>query len=81
MITIEQIISMIQTALPDATVRVESEDLHHFEALVVSASFAGKRPVQRQRLVYAALEEPLLSGRLHALALKTVTPEEYTGTE
>jgi acid stress-induced BolA-like protein IbaG/YrbA len=79
MITIEQVKSMIQAALPDAKVQIESDDLHHFDALVISASFAGQRPVQRQRQVYAALNEPLTSGRLHALALKTFTPEEYTG--
>lgn len=79
MITIEQIKSMIQAALPDAQVHVDSADMHHFEAVVVSPSFAGKRPVQRQQLVYGALEELLTSGRLHALALKTLTPEEQTG--
>jgi acid stress-induced BolA-like protein IbaG/YrbA len=79
MITIEQVKSMIQASIADAQVQVKSDDLHHFEAIVISSSFAGKRPVQRQQQVYAALEEPLLSGRLHALALKTFTPEEYTG--
>jgi len=79
MITVEQVKSMIEGALPDATVQVDSDDLHHFEAVVVSASFVGQRPVQRQQRVYAALNEPLTSGRLHALALKTLTPEEYTG--
>ena len=71
---------MIQAGLPDAKIQVESEDLHHFEAVVVSASFIGLRPVQRQQKVYATLNEPLTSGRLHALALKTLTPEEYTGS-
>lgn len=79
MITIDQVKSMIETALPDARVRVESDDLCHFEAIVISANFTGQRPVQRQQRVYAALNELLTSGRLHALALKTLTPEEYTG--
>jgi acid stress-induced BolA-like protein IbaG/YrbA len=80
MISIEQVKSMIETALPDAKVQVDSEDLHHFEAVVVSSTFSGQRPVRRQQMVYAALNELLTSGRLHALALKTFTPEEYTGT-
>jgi acid stress-induced BolA-like protein IbaG/YrbA len=79
MITIEQVKSMIQGALPDAKVQVDSDDLYHFEAVVVSASFVGQRPIQRQQRVYTALSEPLTSGRLHALALKTLTPEEYIG--
>ncbi len=80
MISIEQVKSRIKTALPDAKVQVDSEDLRHFEALVISPTFAGERPVRRQQMVYAALNEFLSSGRLHALTLKTLTPEEYTGT-
>ncbi|MEY3182866.1 MAG: hypothetical protein RLZ35_851 [Pseudomonadota bacterium] len=79
MITVAEVTALIQLALPDATVRVESDDSQHFDAVVISPSFTGKRPVQRQQLVYAALNDHLLSGRLHALALKTLTPEEYTG--
>ena len=48
----------------------------HFRALVVSARFEGKGPVERQRLVYAALADEM--GReIHALALRTLTPEQW----
>ena len=47
----------------------------HFEATVVSDAFRGKLPLARHRLVYATLGE-LMGGAIHALALKTVTPEE-----
>jgi BolA protein len=47
----------------------------HFTVEIVSASFAGKSRVERQRLVYGALAD-LLRERVHALALKTLTPEE-----
>jgi BolA protein len=47
----------------------------HFTVEIVAASFAGRSRVERQRLVYAALAE-LLRERVHALALKTLTPEE-----
>ena len=47
----------------------------HFTVEIVSGAFAGKSRVERQRLVYAALAD-LLRERVHALALKTLTPEE-----
>ena len=47
----------------------------HFAVTVVSSAFEGKNRVQRQRMVYAALAEEM-SGRVHALELKTLTPDE-----
>lgn len=47
----------------------------HFRVEIVSAAFAGKSRVARQRLVYAALKDEFAAG-LHALALTTLTPEE-----
>ena len=47
----------------------------HFIVEIASAQFAGLSRVARQRLVHTVLEEEL-QGRVHALALKTVTPEE-----
>jgi len=71
-ISIEQ---MIQTGLPDATVRVTGDDGVHFEAHVVCPSFAGKSTLQRHRLVYATLGN-LMGNEIHALGLHTKAPEE-----
>jgi BolA protein len=49
----------------------------HFRAVVVSLRFEGKAPVQRQRLVYDALESAMGS-EIHALSMKTLTPAEWT---
>ena len=48
----------------------------HFNVFVVSDSFDGKRLVARHQAVYAVLKEEL-AGRIHALALKTITPSEW----
>lgn len=48
----------------------------HFKVTLVSESFAGKLPVARHRLVNKVLAEEL-SGVIHALALHTLTPEEW----
>jgi stress-induced morphogen len=73
----EAIEAKIRAALPDA--RVELRDLtgtaDHWEALVVSAAFAGKSLIERHRMVFAALSEEM-KGPIHALTLKTKTPEE-----
>jgi len=53
-------------------------DGQHFQAIVVSAEFAGKNRVQRQQHVYQTLKEKLATGELHALSFKTFTPEEWS---
>ena len=52
----------------------------HWEALIVSDAFAGKTPIEQHQMVYAALGE-LMAGPVHALALKTYSPESWTGQE
>lgn len=49
----------------------------HFEARVVSPAFTGKTMVEQHQLVYAPLQPWLKSGELHALALKTYSPEQW----
>ena len=51
-------------------------DGQHFQAVVVSAAFAGKSRVQRHQLVYAALGERMRE-EIHALSMQTLTPEEW----
>jgi acid stress-induced BolA-like protein IbaG/YrbA len=53
-------------------------DGRHFQALVVSAAFAGKSRVQRHQLVYAALGARMRE-EVHALSMRTLTPAEYAG--
>ena len=66
---------LIEQGLPSAVVEVASPDNTHFEALVVSAEFDGKRPLVRHQMVYTTLGAAM--GReIHALSLRTLTPEE-----
>ena len=51
-------------------------DGHHFQALVVSAAFRGKSRVQRHQMVYAALGDRMRE-EIHALSMRTLTPEEW----
>ena len=67
--------NLIETGLPGARARVVGDDGVHFEATVVSEAFRGKMPLARHRLVYATLGDRM-GGEIHALALRTLTPEE-----
>ncbi|KFL37038.1 BolA family protein [Arenimonas donghaensis] len=70
---------LIETGLPGASARVQGDDGVHFEATVVCEAFAGKLPLARHRMVYATLGDRM-GGEIHALALRTLTPEEANRT-
>lgn len=73
----EQIKQMIETGLPDSQVQVFGDDGQHFDAIVVSAAFEGKAMLQQHRLVYGTLGGKVEDGSIHALALKTYTPDAW----
>jgi len=75
MVTPESIQASIQAGLACERVEVAG-DGQHFQALVVSAAFAGKSRIQRHQLVYAALGERMRE-EIHALSMRTLTPEEW----
>ena len=77
MVTPEQVQSYIEKGLACQEVRVAG-DGQHFEALIVSEAFRGKSRIQRHQLVYAALGERMRS-EIHALSMRTLTPEEANG--
>jgi acid stress-induced BolA-like protein IbaG/YrbA len=72
----EDIQRLIEAGLPGAQVRVLGDDGQHFEAVVVSPEFAGKSLVQQHQLVYRALGANMRDAVIHALSLKTLTPEQ-----
>ena len=76
MVRPEDIETYIQEGMPCDLIRIDG-DGHHFEAVIVSAEFAGKSRVQRQQRVYQTIKDRLDSGEIHALSFKTFTPEEW----
>ena len=70
------IASLIEQNLAGAKADVQTDGQGHYEATVICAAFAGQRSLKRHQLVYATLGSRV--GReIHALALKTFTPEEW----
>ncbi|HEY9762503.1 MAG TPA: BolA family transcriptional regulator [Trichocoleus sp.] len=82
MISPVQVEAMIKAGLPDAQVQVE--DLtgggDHYQVTVVSSQFEGRSLVQQHQLVYGAVREAMSSEAIHALALKTYTPNAWAAT-
>jgi acid stress-induced BolA-like protein IbaG/YrbA len=54
-----------------------SGDGRHFSAVVVSSAFDGKNMIAQHRLVYAALGSRFDTDAVHALSLKTYTPDQW----
>lgn len=73
---------MIQDGVPGASVRIDNlrGDGEHYSVKVSSPAFRGLNRVQQHQLVYAAVRT-VLGTELHALSLKTMTPEEARAKE
>ncbi|MDJ0532154.1 MAG: BolA/IbaG family iron-sulfur metabolism protein [Xenococcaceae cyanobacterium MO_207.B15] len=76
MINPQQVKTMIQEQFPEAQVEVAG-DGEHFEAVIVSPKFEGKSKVKQHQMVYAAVNDAMASEVIHALSLKTYTPEAW----
>ena len=74
-VTVEALSARLQQAFAGDKVDV-SGDGYHFQVTIVSSRFAGLRPVQKQQQVYAAVQDWIASGELHALSMQTLTPDE-----
>ena len=75
MTTNSKVISLITNKLPDSKVNVENlKGNDHLQVTVISSRFNGLSLVKQHQLVYSALKEELASEAIHALALKTETP-------
>lgn len=68
---------MIQDKLPDAQISI-SGDGYKYETDIISEAFTGLNTLKRHQLVYAAVNEAITSGQLHALTIRTFTPAEKT---
>ncbi len=75
MVTPESIQVSLEAGLPCDHVEV-SGDGAHFEAVIVSAAFAGLSRVRQHQLVYGALGDRMRE-EIHALSMQTFTPAQW----
>jgi acid stress-induced BolA-like protein IbaG/YrbA len=80
MISPSQVESMIKASLPDAQVQIQ--DLtgggDHYQVVVVSSEFDGKGLIQQHQIVYGAVKQAMSTEAIHALSLKTYTPQAWS---
>ena len=78
MIANDALTTYIRHTMPDAVVSVTDRTgtRDHFSIKVVSDHFKGKNLLDRHRMVYHALDEPMKDGRIHALEIKAQTNDE-----
>ena len=75
MVTKTEVINLIIKKIPNSEVYVENiKGNDHLQVTVISSEFNGLSLVKQHKLVYSALKEKLASEAIHALALKTATP-------
>ncbi|NOZ09726.1 MAG: BolA/IbaG family iron-sulfur metabolism protein [Gammaproteobacteria bacterium] len=74
MVTPQDIKQWIEAGLDGSQVECEG-DGHHFNAVIVSPDFGGKSMIQQHQMVYSALGDKM-KAEIHALSMRTLTPEQ-----
>ncbi|MBY7734072.1 BolA family protein [Francisella philomiragia] len=75
--TKEQLKDILENSLTNCNADIESDDNVHFSATIIADDFNDmKSKVKRQQLVYSKINEYILSGELHAIAMKTIATNE-----
>ncbi|WP_320826757.1 BolA family protein [Reinekea sp.] len=67
--TVDDIKALLNVAFPDAQIAVEGEGAK-FAVTIVAEAFNALRPVPRQQMVYAVLNDYIASGEIHAVSMK-----------
>jgi acid stress-induced BolA-like protein IbaG/YrbA len=78
--TAEELETLISAGLACDHIQVAG-DGRHWEAVIVSPEFEGKRLIQRHQRVYATLGARMHTDEVHALSMKTLTPSEWAAAQ
>lgn len=76
MLSAQQLETYIKQGLECDYIRVNGDDGTHFDAVIVSPAFEGKRMLQQHQLVYGALGDRMRA-EIHALSMQTYTPAQW----
>lgn len=78
MMTKDKVKALIEAGVKCDFIEVKGDDGVHFEAIIVSPDFEGLSMLKQHKLVYATLGDRLQTEEIHALALKTYTPAQWS---
>jgi acid stress-induced BolA-like protein IbaG/YrbA len=70
---------LLQDHLSECEFQVQGEG-NHYDIVAIGAVFEGLRPVKKQQLIYAALNEQIADGTIHAVNIRTYTPAQWQET-
>ena len=76
---VAQLKERLQTLAPETQADVVdmTGTQDHYQAVVISSAFEGKMMIEQHRMVFRLLQAEVDSGEVHALTLKTYTPEQF----
>ncbi|MFT6388265.1 MAG: acid stress-induced BolA-like protein IbaG/YrbA [Cellvibrionaceae bacterium] len=74
---VEAIKTLLEQHFPNAEHINTDFEGSHLNVLIVSDLFVGLSPIKKQQRVYAALNEKIASGEVHAVNMKTLTPDQW----
>lgn len=72
----QDIKSLIEAGLQDCTAILKG-DGRHFTAIVISPEFQNRNRIEKQQLVFKTLGDRVDNGEIHAISIKTFTPDEW----
>lgn len=72
----DEVKKLVESKLEGCQVHTAGEGCD-FQITVVGELFAGMSPVKKQQSVYACLSDQIASGAIHAVSIKTFTPEQW----
>jgi acid stress-induced BolA-like protein IbaG/YrbA len=70
---------LLQDHLRECEFQVQGEG-NHYDIVAIGDVFEGLRPVKKQQLIYAALNEQIADGTIHAVNIRTYTPAQWQET-
>lgn len=68
--------ALLQAHLPECEFHVQGEGTN-YDIVAIGEVFSDLRPVRKQQLVYGALGDEIADGSIHAINIRTYTPEEW----
>ncbi len=77
---LQDIKALLEAGLENCEVTVAGEG-NHFDILAIGDVFEGLRPVKKQQMVYALLNEQIADGTIHAVNIRTYTPAQWSAQQ
>lgn len=73
----QTLINDIIQKLPDADVKIFTNDDKYFNAIIISNIFLNKELIERQQLIYNIIGHHIINRSIHAISFKTYSKDEW----